>query len=143
MSKKAAAVPSSTKNSTTSRDPEMHQTKKGNQWYFGMKAHIGVDADSGWVHTVRGTAANVGDVVEANSLLHGQEADGYAETGYQGADKRPDLPVEAPERKLRWHFAIKPSMRKALDLQQPIPTLQEQLEQVKTRFEPRSNTHSE
>jgi IS5 family transposase len=61
------AAPSSTKNKTKSRDPEMHQTKKGNQWYFGMKAHIGVDADSGVVHTVRGTAANVGDVAEANS----------------------------------------------------------------------------
>ena len=57
------AAPSSTKNSTKSRDPEMHQTKKGNQWYFGMKAHIAVDADSGLVHAVRGTAANVGDVL--------------------------------------------------------------------------------
>lgn len=61
------AAPTSTKNSTKSRDPEMHQTKKGTQWYFGMKAHIGVNADSGLVHTVRGTAANVSDVVEANS----------------------------------------------------------------------------
>ena len=73
------AAPSSTKNSTKSRDPEMHQTKKGNQWYFGMKAHIGVDADSGLVHTVRGTSANVNDVVEANSLLHGKEVDGYGD----------------------------------------------------------------
>lgn len=80
------AAPSSTKNSTKSRDPEMHQSKKGNQWYFGMKAHIGVDADSGLVHTVRGTSANVSDVVEANSLLHGQEIDGNGDAGYQGAD---------------------------------------------------------
>ena len=86
------AAPSSTKNSTQSRDPEMHQTKKGNQWYFGMKAHIGVDADSGLVHTVRGTSANVSDVVESNSLLHGKEVDGYGDAGYQGADKRPDMP---------------------------------------------------
>jgi len=56
------AAPSSTKNSTGERDPEMHQTKKGNQWHFGMKAHIGVDAESGLVHTVIGTAANVNDV---------------------------------------------------------------------------------
>ena len=128
------AAPSSTKNSTSSRDPEMHQTKKGNQWYFGMKAHIGVDADSGLVHTVRGTAANVGDVVEANSLLHGQEVDGYADAGYQGVDKRPDMPAPTPERKLRWHVAMKRSKRKVLNLQQPIPALQEQLEQVKSKI---------
>jgi len=84
------AVLSPPKNSTKSRDPEMHQTKKGNQWYFGMKANIGVDADSGLVHTVRSTAANVGDVVEANSLLHGQEADRHADVGCQGVDKCPD-----------------------------------------------------
>ncbi|MBF6631928.1 MAG: IS5 family transposase [Comamonas sp.] len=126
------AAPSSTKNSTHSRDPEMHQTKKGNQWYFGMKAHIGVDADSGLVHTVRGTAANVNDVVEANSLLHGQETDGYGDAGYQGADKRADMPAETPQRKLRWHIAMKRQKRKALDPQQPIEALQEQLEKVKS-----------
>jgi len=87
------AAPSSTKNATGERDPEMHQTKKGNQWYFGMKAHIGVDADSGLVHTVRGTAANVNDVVEGNSLLHGDETVVFADAGYQGADKRPDAQV--------------------------------------------------
>ena len=118
------AAPSSTKNGTKSRDPEMHQTKKGNQWYFGMKAHIGVDADSGLVHTVRGTAANVSDVVEANSLLHGQEIDGYGDAGYQGANKRPDMPVQTPQRELRWHIAMKRQKRKALDPQQPIDALQ-------------------
>lgn len=128
------AAPSSTKNSTKSRDPEMHQTKKGNQWHFGMKAHIGVDADSGLVHTVRGTAANVGDVVQANSLLHGQESDGYGDAGYQGADKRPDMPIQTSERKLRWHIAMKRCKRKELDLQQPIPALQEQLEQLKSKI---------
>ena len=126
------AAPSSTKNSTKSRDPEMHQTKKGNQWYFGMKAHIGVDADSGLVHAVRGTAANVNDVVEANSLLHGKETDGYGDAGYQGADKRPDMPAQTPQRKLRWHIAMKRQTRKALDPQKPIEALQEQLEQVKS-----------
>jgi len=63
------AAPSSTKNSTGERDPEMHQTKKGNQWHFGMKAHIGVDAESGLVHTVMGTAANVNDVTQGHALL--------------------------------------------------------------------------
>ena len=66
------AAPSSTKNSKGERDPEMHQTKKGNQWHFGMKAHIGVDADSGLVHTVIGTAANVNDVTQASGLLQEQ-----------------------------------------------------------------------
>jgi IS5 family transposase len=82
------AAPSSTKNAQGERDPEMHQTKKGNQWHFGMKAHIGVDAESGLVHTVIGTAANVNDVTQATQLLHGQEQDVFADAGYQGVDKR-------------------------------------------------------
>jgi len=69
------SAPNSTKNATGTRDPEMHQTKKGNQWYFGMKAHIGVDAESGLVHTVVGTAANAQDINMAEALLHGEEAD--------------------------------------------------------------------
>ena len=77
------AAPSSTKNSSGERDPEMHQTKKGNQWHFGMKAHIGVDADSGLVHTVIGTAANVNDVTQGHDLLHGQESVVFADAGYQ------------------------------------------------------------
>jgi IS5 family transposase len=84
------AAPSSTKNEDKARDPEMHQSKKGNEWYFGMKAHIGVDADSGLVHTVRGTSGNVGDVIEANGLLHGHETDAFGDAGYQGVDQRPD-----------------------------------------------------
>ncbi|MDP0977430.1 transposase, partial [Klebsiella pneumoniae] len=82
------AAPSSTKNKDGERDPEMHQTKKGNQWHFGMKAHIGADADSGLVHSVIGTAANVNDVTQAARLLHGQESDAWGDAGYQGVDKR-------------------------------------------------------
>ena len=67
------AAPSSTKNAEGERDPEMHQTKKGNQWHFGMKAHIAVDADSGLVHTVTTTAANEADVEQIADLLHGKE----------------------------------------------------------------------
>lgn len=67
------AAPSSTNNKEGERDPKMHQTKKGNQWHFGMKAHIGVDADSGLVHTVIGTAANVNDVTQAAGLLPDKE----------------------------------------------------------------------
>ena len=68
------AAPPSTKNKDGKRDPEMHQSKKGNDWHFGMKAHVGVDAASGLVHTVIGTAGNVSDVTQAGSLLHGDES---------------------------------------------------------------------
>jgi hypothetical protein len=82
------SAPSSTKNGEGQRDPETHQTKKGNQWYFGMKAHIGVDGDSGLVHSVIGTAANVSNVTQAQALLHGKEAEVFGDAGYQGAAKR-------------------------------------------------------
>jgi len=90
------AAPSSTKNKDGRRDPEMHQTKKGNQWHFGMKAHIGVDADSGLVHTVVATSANVNDVTQAAALVHGQEADVFADAGYQGIAKRRKLGASRP-----------------------------------------------
>lgn len=80
-------APSSTKNSTGERDPEMHQTKKGNQWYFGMKAHIGVDSHSGLVRVVTGTAANVADVTQIGALLTGEEKTVHADAGYTGAHK--------------------------------------------------------
>jgi IS5 family transposase len=97
------AAPSSTKNSTGERDPEMHQTKKGNQWYFGMKAHIAVDAESGLVHTVTTTAANEADVEQIADLLHGKEQQVWADSGYRGAQKR----VQGEH--LRWHIAARPS----------------------------------
>jgi len=120
------AAPSSTKNQSGERDPEMHQTKKGNQWHFGMKAHIGVDAESGLVHTVRGTAANVNDVVEANRLLHGQESDVFADAGYQGAAKRPDAKDD-----VNWHVAMRPGKRRALDKTKTIDNLIDQVERIK------------
>jgi len=101
------AAPSSTKNKDGERDPEMHQTKKGNQWHFGMKAHIGVDAESGLVHTVLGTAANVNDVTQGHALLHGQEEVVFADAGYQGAEKRPEATG------VQWHVAMRPGKRKA------------------------------
>jgi IS5 family transposase len=104
------AAPPSTKNAEKKRDPEMHQTKKGNQWYFGMKAHIGVDADSGLTHKLVTTAANVGDVTQAHALLHGQEQEAYADAGYQGVEKRP----ENANCTVTWHVAMKRSRRKAL-----------------------------
>ncbi len=85
------AAPSSTKNKDGKRDPEMHQTKKGNQWHFGMKAHIGVDDASGLVHHVECTAANVGDVTQVHKLLHGREDTICGDSGYTGANKREEL----------------------------------------------------
>ena len=75
-------APSSTKNAKNKRDPQMHQTRKGKQWYFGMKVHIGVDTDSGLVHTVRGTAANVADVNVLGELLHGDEESLHGDSAY-------------------------------------------------------------
>ena len=75
-------APSSTKNAEKKRDPQMHQTRKGKQWYFGMKVHIGVDTDSGLVHTVRGTAANVADVNVLGELLHGDEESLHGDSAY-------------------------------------------------------------
>ena len=86
-----------------SRDPEMHQTRKGNQWYFGMKAHIGVDSESGLVHTVTTTAANESDISQAHALLHGEEKVGHGDAGYTGVDKRP----EAQESEVDWRVAEK------------------------------------
>ena len=119
-------APSSTKNASGERDPEMHQTKKGNQWYFGMKAHIGVDAESGLVHTVKATAANANDVTEVNALLHGDESDAFGDAGYQGAHKRPDAPAD-----VNWHIAMRPGKRAALDKARHVDALIDQVEKIK------------
>ena len=116
------AAPSSTKNQDGKRDIEMHQTKKGNQWHFGMKAHIGVDAQSGLVHSVIGTAANVHDVTQAQALLHGEETDVFGDAGYQGVEKREEN-LELP---VNWHIAMRPGKRRAL----PGTSLGELLENV-------------
>lgn len=118
-------APSSTKNASGERDPQMHQAKKGNQWYFGMKAHIGVDAESGLVHSVVTTAANVNDVTQAHRLLHGEETDVLGDAGYQGVAKRnPDLAVT-------WHIAMRPGKRRTLDLRHPLAAMIDEAEQIK------------
>jgi IS5 family transposase len=91
------AAPCSTKNARKERDPEMHQTKKGNQWYFGMKAHIGVDVRFGVVHSLSATAANVADIAQTHALLHGQEKTGYADAGYIGVEKREEIVSQAAD----------------------------------------------
>jgi transposase, IS5 family len=104
------AAPSSTKNKAGERDPEMHQTKKGNQWYFGMKIHAGVDKDSGLIHSIVTTAANVHDLTPAAELLHGEEEVVYADAGYQGIGKRPEMAGKSTE----FRVAMRPGKRRAL-----------------------------
>jgi IS5 family transposase len=106
------AAPPSTKNKEKARDPEMHQTKKGNQWYFGMKAHIGADRDSKLVHTVVVTAANVADITQTAELLHGSEQQVHADAGYLGVEKRAEIMALA--RAIDWQIAAKRGAIKAL-----------------------------
>ena len=124
-------APSSTKNQSNTRDPEMHQTKKGNTWHFGMKAHIGVDARSGLVHTVTGTAANVADVAAAHGLLHGSEQTAYADAGYTGVEKREEIAAKFPG--VRWHVAAKRSQVKAM-ADGPRKVLTQALEKAKAQM---------
>jgi len=95
------------------RNPDMHQTQKGKQWHFGMKAHIGVDADSGLVHTVTTTAANAHAVTQAAELLHGQESDVFADSVYRGVGKREEVQAQLPD--VNWYVAMMPSKRRLLD----------------------------
>lgn len=105
------AAPTSTKNNSGKRDPEMHQTKKGNQWHFGMKMHIGVDATFGVVHSTTYTAANVHDITQAGNLLHGQETTVHGDAGYLGAHKREEL----KGRDLEWEIAARPGKRRKMN----------------------------
>ena len=119
------AAPRSTKNAEGERDPEMRQAKKGNQWYFGMKAHIGVDADLGLVHSVVGTAASVNEVTQAGTLLHGDEEAAFGDAGYQGVHKRPEAAGPA------WHIAMRPGLRRKLNPFIESQAIVEQIERVK------------
>jgi IS5 family transposase len=93
------AAPPSTKNQEQSRDPEMHQSKKGNQWYFGMKLHIGADSHTGLVHSASVTAGNVHDSHELPNLLHGEETRLYGDSAYRGEQQRNRLRDIAPKAK--------------------------------------------
>ena len=112
------SAPSSTKNKAGERDPEMHQTKKGNQWYhryaegfaYGMKVHIGVDKDSGLIHSVETTSANVRDITQAAQLLHGEEAVVYVDAGYQGIEKQ----AEIADKSITFRVAMRPGTRRVL-----------------------------
>jgi IS5 family transposase len=111
-------APSSTKNKQKARDPEMHQTKKGNQWYFGMKLHVGVDRETGLTHSAKGTAANTADVTQAEELLRPTDTDAHGDAGYAGAGKRQleanrTRPKEK-QRETRWRIAMRRGKRKLL-----------------------------
>ncbi len=108
------AAPSSTKNAAGERDPDMHQTRKGQQWYFGMKAHIGVDAGTGYVHTVTATAANVHDLDQAADLVRDDDEVVYADAGYQGADKRPDMAGDGARSTVAWRVAARKGRLKSM-----------------------------
>ena len=123
------AAPSSTKNEKRERDPEMHQTCKGKQWHFGMKVHIGVDSESGLIHSVGTTAANVHDLTPAAELLHGEETVVYADAGYQGIEKRPEM----QGRGIGFRTAMRPGKRRTLPAT-PEGRLDDLIETAKAHF---------
>jgi transposase, IS5 family len=131
------AAPSSTKNKDNARDPEMHQTKKGNQWHFGMKMHIGVDADSGLVHSVEVSAANESDIAHGHELLHGDEERVHADAGYLGLDKRAEIKQAQKDGRLTeqvtWLIAAKRGAVKAM-AEGPLKALTEVLERKKAQI---------
>lgn|SRR5690554_6169040 len=118
-------APSSTKNRENARDPEMHQTRKGNQWHFGMKMHIGVDDTLGLIHSIETTAANEHDLNVADRLLHGEERHVWADAGYTGIDKR----EEHRDRSVDWKVAMRPGRRAHL----PASSITHRIERLKAR----------
>lgn len=108
------AAPSSTKNATGTRDPQMHQTKKGNQWHFGFKGHIGVDAGTGYVHSVTATAANVHDLDETVNLVRDDDGVVYADAGYQGVEKRPEIAEDEHLSGIEFRVAARKGRLKAM-----------------------------
>lgn len=110
------SAPTSTKNESGQRDPEMHSVKKGNQWYFGMKVHIGVDDTLGLIHSLETTSAEVHDIVMADTLLHGEEQWVFGDAGYLGIEKRD----EHSEREVNWCIALRPGKRARLPEDSPL-----------------------
>ena len=124
-------APSSTKNRSGERDPEMRQTKKGNQWYFGMKTHIGVDAQSGLAHSLETTPANESDVVTAHALLHGGEERVWGDAGYQGVGKR----EENRDTQVDWQVAMRHGKRRRLDKEGPEEEAERRKASVRAKVE--------
>lgn len=109
------AAPKSTKNKTGERDPEMHQTKKGNEWYFGMKVHAGVDAATGYVHSLTGTSANMHDVSETSKLIRKDDHVVYGDSGYLGAPERPEIKNDEKLSQVEFRINKRPSSLKMAD----------------------------
>ena len=124
-------APSSTKNKAGERDPEMHQAKKGRQWRFGMKAHIGVDSESGLTHALATTPANGSDVAHARLTLHGDETEVWGDAGYQGVDKRP----ENRDAEVDWHVAMRPGRRRRLEKGGPEAAAERRKASVRAKVE--------
>jgi IS5 family transposase len=122
-------APSSTKNKDGVRDAEMTSSKKGNNYHFGMKAHIGVDMESGLVHTVHTTTGSSHDVTQAHELLHGEEKVVFADSGYRGVTKREE--IQTQENQPDWHVAMMPSKRKELRKGGELGAIYERLEKLK------------
>lgn len=106
------AAPKSTKNESGKRDEEMHQTKKGNEWYFGMKVHSGCDALTGYVHTITATAANVNDITEAHRLIRKDDEVFYGDSGYLGIEKRNEIKDDEHLSRVEYRIAKRPSALK-------------------------------
>lgn len=130
------AAPSSTKNQSEGRDPEMHQARKGKQCHFGLKAHIGVDANSRLIHTLVTTSANVNDVTQAHRLLHGKEKHAFA--GSQGVEKR----EENRESTTEWLVAMRPGKRRTLPYDE-LGRTQEMIEKFKAKVRPEMGDRSQ
>jgi transposase, IS5 family len=109
------AAPRSTKNQSGKRDPEMHQTKKGNEWYFGMKVHVGVDAATGYVHTLTGTSANMHDVSETSKLIRKDDHVVYGDSGYLGAPEREEIKNDEILSRIEFRINKRPSSLKMAD----------------------------
>jgi len=131
-----AAAPS-TKNKAHARDPEMHQTKKGNQWYFGLKAHIGADADSGLVHSLEVTAANESDIAHTHAVLHGEETLVSGDAGYVGVEKRPEIVQAQAQGTIRSDIVWSVAQRRGTVTkmaESTLKTLTQALERVKAQI---------
>lgn len=125
------AAPTSTKNKEGKRDPEMHQAKKGNQWHFGMKMHIGVDESLGLIHSISTTPANAHDITQADQLLHGKEKRVWGDAGYTGIEKR----KEHADRKVDWFIAMRPGKRAQLAKRSPLESAEKSKASVRAKVE--------
>jgi len=123
-------APSSTKNAKGQRDPEMHQTKKGNQWYFGMKTHIGVDAATGYVHSLTGTAANVADINEMANLIREDDEKAWGDGGYLGVEKRDEVVGDEHLSTIEWHINRRPT---SIDKQYPAGISRDYEKEIETK----------